>query len=155
MTNLTTTNLKIPNSGDILSINAAITSFSLLNSCYADNVLYLSYGPSGFNIRNSSGTNAMFILNNGYVGIGNTNPSCNLDITGNARFTGSLNVSGITNTGNIPTSNNLYMGCDGAQSIYCNSGSNIIGRLFGTTQAIYFDFYNHFNLNFVITLIMH
>lgn len=41
---------------------------------YTDNVTYLNYGANGFNIRNNANTSAIFMANNGNIGIGTTTP---------------------------------------------------------------------------------
>lgn len=58
---------------------------------WSDNIMYLNYGSSGFNIRNSSSTTTMFMTNGGYVGIGTTSPSYPLDVeTTSGNFTGNF-----------------------------------------------------------------
>jgi hypothetical protein len=48
----------------------------------------------------------------------------------------------LLNSGGLTVGNNINMTADGTQSIYFLSGSNKIGRLFGTTTSMYLDFYN-------------
>lgn len=50
---------------------------------WSDNVMYMNYGAAGFNIRNNSNTTAMFMTNDGNVGINNTAPAGKFDVQGN------------------------------------------------------------------------
>lgn len=47
---------------------------------WADNIFYLNYGSGGFHIRNNSSATAMFMKDNGYVGIGTTSPDWPLTV---------------------------------------------------------------------------
>jgi len=47
---------------------------------WIDNITYLNYGSGGFHIRNNNSTTAMFIKDNGHVGIGTTAPNVPLDV---------------------------------------------------------------------------
>ena len=74
---------------------------------WVDNVMYLNYGSSGFNIRNNSSTSTMFMTNAGYIGIGTTEPSAPLHLTGastNAVPTLAVDTSATTNSAPI----NIY-----------------------------------------------
>ena len=67
-----------------------------------------------------------------------------LSQVGTSTFTGL-----ITATGGIKNSSHLLMKADGAQSIYFTTdgnalgASNCVGRLFGASNMMYFDFYNN------------
>jgi len=49
---------------------------------WTDDVTYLNYGENGFAIRNISSQSAIFIKDNGNVGINNANPQHKLDVSG-------------------------------------------------------------------------
>jgi hypothetical protein len=49
---------------------------------WTDDVTYLNYGENGFAIRNFSSQSAIFIKDNGNVGINNANPQHKLDVSG-------------------------------------------------------------------------
>ncbi|HSY50864.1 MAG TPA: hypothetical protein VLC46_18820 [Thermoanaerobaculia bacterium] len=53
---------------------------------WSDNIMYLNYGSSGFNIRTNSSANAMFMDGTGQVSIGTTTPGSKLDVNGSSRF---------------------------------------------------------------------
>lgn len=54
---------------------------------WSDNIMYLNYGSSGFNIRNNSSVSTMFMTNAGNVGIATTTPGYRLDLnTGTFAF---------------------------------------------------------------------
>ncbi len=55
-----------------------------------------------FQVGNNGGTEAMRILNNGNVGIGISSPTAKLDVTGDVKIAGALNVTG-TSSANIQT----------------------------------------------------
>lgn len=50
---------------------------------WSDNIMYMNYGSAGFNLRNNSNTSALFITNEGNIGINNTGPTSRLDVQGN------------------------------------------------------------------------
>jgi len=54
--------------------NSAGTYENYLTPRGSDNITYLNYGSSGFNIRNNSSTSTIFMTNGNYVGIGTTTP---------------------------------------------------------------------------------
>jgi hypothetical protein len=100
----------------------------------------------------------------GNVGIGTTNPSYSLDITGNLRSTGTTYLTGGTAststttgtlqvtggagiTGNVCVGSNIFIKADGAQSIFItdtpgtSTGTTSYGRLFGTGGNVFLDYY--------------
>jgi hypothetical protein len=78
----TNSNLRMPNSGIIYGKNTANSVIQVFSPCFSDNITYLSYGASGFNIRNSSFVNTMFFNNSNQVGINTITPIYNLDVSG-------------------------------------------------------------------------
>jgi len=67
---------------------------------WSDNVMYTNFGSNGWNIRNNTNTNVMFMTNAGNVGIGTTGPTQALDIDGQIRIRG-----GAPGAGKVLTSN--------------------------------------------------
>ncbi|GIV26827.1 MAG: hypothetical protein KatS3mg027_0641 [Bacteroidia bacterium] len=47
---------------------------------WSDDVMYTNFGSGGWNIRNNSSSNVMFLTNSGNVGIGTTSPAVKLEI---------------------------------------------------------------------------
>jgi len=66
--------------------NSAGTYESYLTPRGSDNITYLNYGASGFNIRNNSSTSTMFMTNGGNVGIGTTSPSSLFSVGSTSQF---------------------------------------------------------------------
>jgi Chaperone of endosialidase len=104
------------------------------------------------------------VFTGGNVGIGTTNPSYSLDITGNLRSTGTTYLTGGTTststttgslqvtggagiTGNVSVGGNIFIKTDGIQSIFftdtpgIDTGTTSYGRLFGTGGSVYLDYY--------------
>jgi hypothetical protein len=67
--------LALDNSHIIYGKNASGTVEGCLWPRWSDNVTYLNFGASGFNIRNNGSGSVMFMQNDGKVGIGTTTPS--------------------------------------------------------------------------------
>lgn len=106
----------------------------------SDNTMYTNFGTNGWNIRNNTSNNVMFMTNTGNVGIGTTNPTAKLDVEGTVKATGlqiptnaaankvltsdaSGNASwqvGGGGGGNVPSYNNLP---SGALAGYCRGES--------------------------------
>jgi len=63
---------------------------------FSDNVTYLNYGSGGFNIRNNSSVNSIFVGNDGRVGIGTITPAAGykLDVNGTASATRFIGKNG-------------------------------------------------------------
>ena len=77
------------NSSSISATNNSVNSPTLV----AQNI---GSGPI-FSLSNNSATNVLYVLNNGRVGLGNTTPNADLDVSGSVIITGSLRVlRGIT-----------------------------------------------------------
>ncbi len=72
---------------------------TFLHPRWSDDVMYLNFGTNGFNIRNNSSTNVMFMSDNGFVGIGTTTPTTNLDVNGQIKISG-----GVPGLGKVLTS---------------------------------------------------
>lgn len=75
---------KLHVSGNILQDNGGSNVFQAKNSSgsietwmwprWSDNVMYTNFGSGGWNIRNNTSVNVMYLTNGGSVGIGTTNP---------------------------------------------------------------------------------
>ena len=95
--------------------------------------LFLNNSASNGSLRlYTSNTERLTVLNNGFIGIGNTNPMNNLDIIGNVNINGSANISSFTST----TSTNLA---------YMNSGNFL--EISGISGLTYIDFHASANSN--------
>lgn len=70
----------IDNTAYFVAKNAAGTYEDYFWPRWSDNIMYLNYGSSGWNIRNNSSTTTMFMTNGGNVGIGTTNPLFRLQL---------------------------------------------------------------------------
>ena len=78
----TNSNLRMPNSGIIYGKNTTNSVIQVFSPCSSDNITYLSYGASGFNIRNSSFVNTMFFNASRQVGINTITTIYPLDVSG-------------------------------------------------------------------------
>jgi hypothetical protein len=73
----------VENTASFLAKNAGGGYETYLWPRWSDNIMYLNYGSSGFNIRNNGSTTAMFMTSGNLVGVGNfTNPQVRLAIDG-------------------------------------------------------------------------
>ena len=88
--------IHLPNGGTMYARNADGSESQILQR-WANDWDYMTMARNGLVIRNNSGGGAMWIQNNGNVGIGNANPSSTLDVNGNGRF-GSAQI-GVVQTG--------------------------------------------------------
>ncbi|HPD99284.1 MAG TPA: hypothetical protein PKV52_03365, partial [Candidatus Saccharibacteria bacterium] len=81
--------LQFENTATLQAKNSGGTYEQFLWPRWSDNVMYLNYGASGFNIRNNSSTSTMFMGNNGNVSVGTTGSSYRLTVnyTAPATFT--------------------------------------------------------------------
>ncbi len=79
--------LGIENTASFAAKNAAGTYETFMWPRWSDNIMYINYGTGGFNIRNNSSVNTMFMTNTNEVGI-RTTPSSNmhLHVNGNIRI---------------------------------------------------------------------
>jgi hypothetical protein len=68
------------------------------------------------------GRSGITITNNGYVGIGTTNPGRPLEVNGNASVTGSLDVGLVSTYADYTLAGNSY----GQRSITCPAGTYLI-----------------------------
>ena len=103
--------LGVDNNSLFYSKNGSGTYEQFLCPRSNDNVMYLNYGSAGGSIRNNAGTTTMFMSSNNNVGIGITNPACQLHL--NAASTGSIALSGANGTqiftGSSSTFNGIIM----------------------------------------------
>ena len=103
--------LGVDNNSLFYSKNGSGTYEQFLCPRSNDNVMYLNYGSAGGSIRNNAGTTTMFMSSNNNVGIGITNPACQLHL--NAANTGSIALSGANGTqiftGSSSTFNGIIM----------------------------------------------
>ena len=90
------TDTVVDNNKTIGSFNTVGNGETFLWPRASDNASYLNYGSNGFNIRNNSSVNTMFMTNSGNVGIGTTTPGQKLQVNGNI----ALQNSGIIGSGN-------------------------------------------------------
>lgn len=77
------------NTATFLAKNFAGTYDTWMWPRWSDNIMYTNFGSAGWNIRNNSSVNVMFMQNGGNVGIGTTGPGYRLDVQG-----GQINTSG-------------------------------------------------------------
>jgi hypothetical protein len=92
--------LGFDNSGLLLAKNSTGVYEEFLNPRWNDNIMYMTYGANGFNIRNNSSVNTMFMTNSGNVGIGTITPTAQLHTTGSVLFAG----AGTPGAGKVLTS---------------------------------------------------
>ena len=136
---------QIDNGNWFTAKNASGVAENYLWPRWVDNITYFNFGSGGFNIRNNSSAQVMWMSNSGYVGIGTTSPAYNLDIAGQCRvangdssyYISGPNSSGVylytgssaTTSKNaslvsqvITTNGNLHIDCsqDGSRAIYLN-----------------------------------
>ncbi len=74
--------LGFDNSAQLFARNTGGTYETWLIPRENDNVTYMFYGSSGFNLRNNSSVSTMFMTNSNNVGIGTTTPVNKLDVEG-------------------------------------------------------------------------
>jgi hypothetical protein len=73
----------VENTASFLAKNAGGAYETYMWPRWNDNIMYMNYGSSGFNIRNNSSITTMFMTNGGLVGVGNfVNPQVRLAIDG-------------------------------------------------------------------------
>ena len=70
--------LGVDNGSTFQSKNASGTYENFLWPRWSDNIMYLNYGASGFNIRNNSSVSTIFMTNAGNIGIGTVSPNAPL-----------------------------------------------------------------------------
>lgn len=127
--------LSTDNNTNWQAANASNTYEFFLTPRGSDNVTYLNYGLVGFNIRNNSGVSTMFMQNNGYVGIGTTNPATLLHIKSQAAasafetidVTTTTQQAGIQLAENGTVKSNIYY--DPASATYGTNGALLINNL--------------------------
>jgi hypothetical protein len=78
----------IENTANFLAKNSAGTYETYFWPRWSDNIMYINYGSAGFNVRNNSSVSTMFMNNGNQVGVNNTSPGAQLDVTGPATGTG-------------------------------------------------------------------
>ncbi|MFA6198268.1 MAG: tail fiber domain-containing protein [Patescibacteria group bacterium] len=108
---------------------------------WTDNVMYTNFGSGGWNIRNNSSTNVMYMLNGGQVGIGNTSPASLLTVsaTGASGYTVNNTVSAYNNSSSNYNAVSGYKGNSGSGV----NGSGVYGELVagsnctGTCAGVY------------------
>jgi len=70
----------VDNMATFASRNSSGTYENYLWPRWSDNIMYLNYGSSGFNIRNNNSVSTMFMTSGGNVGIGTTSPGYKLHV---------------------------------------------------------------------------
>ena len=98
--------------------------------------LYNTPNP-GITLTSAAGTNISQKL-----GINIGNPSCELDVSGNARFAKNI----LINAGS--TDNNLYFLSDSTT----NTSGNIVSRIFTTGNNLFFDYYTNITFRYASNL---
>ena len=86
---------QLDNQGYCQAKNSAGTFESFMWPRWSDNIMYINYGSSGFNIRNNSSSSALFLNNAGQLGVNTTSPAYPLDVSGTARVTGQVIAGGV------------------------------------------------------------
>ena len=79
-------NLTSANSFGFFAKNSAGTDEQWMWPRYSDNVMYTNFGANGWNIRNNTSNNVMFMGNNGNVGIGTVAPNAKLEVAGELKI---------------------------------------------------------------------
>ena len=122
--------------------NASGVTETFLWPRWSDNCTYLNYGSGGFHIRNNAATEALWIGNNGYVGIGTTGPGVALDVSaaggirarGGAPGSGGVNNNGYAFSNGGDNDSGMFSDGDGVVEFYSNSSEKM--RLNGTGLGI-------------------
>ncbi len=70
-------------------------------------ITFTSSGDISLKTPSSNDSSKLFIKSNGYVGIGTTTPEFNLDVSGDARSTGTLSVQNVTTTSDLRKKTNI------------------------------------------------
>jgi len=73
----------------------------MLRSPDTDSKTFLNYGTGGFQIRNNTSNDTMFMTNDNRVGIGTTTPAFKLDVNGNMRIYESSGTTASATTGSL------------------------------------------------------
>jgi hypothetical protein len=106
----------------------------------SSNETIIKYGGGGLYIRNNSDTNYLFINSSGSVGIGNTNPSYALDVSGSIRASsylyGTIGTASQTNITSVGTLSSLSISGSTSSSgyIYTSSYIQASNGIYGTLQ---------------------
>ena len=127
--------------GSIADLESYVSDISSNSSNFSQNEIKsgestkITLTTNNVEIKTNS-TSRMVIDSNGNVGIGKTDPSVALDVSGNATISGTLGVTGVitSNAGiNIPGSNVLHFGSDQTK----DSAAGKIGYgVFGTGNSL-------------------
>ena len=100
-----------------------------------DGVVGQSTGRWGF-VYGQTNAERMSLTYDGYLGIGNTQPAYNLDVTGTGRFTSNLNVGGnLVVTGNISGGSYTLPSIVNSLNVYNASGVSTFANLKATVTA--------------------
>jgi len=110
---------------------------------WSDDIMYLNYGASGFNIRNNAAVSAMFMDSSGKIGIGVTTPADRLTVFGG---TSNINIGGnygsgynaIWLNGGTATTNYNLLSSAADPTLYVNSPVALQFRIANATK-MYFD----------------
>ena len=141
----------LDNTASLTAKNASSTYEPFLWPRWSDNVMYMNYGASGFNIRNNSSTSTMYMTNAGNVGIGTTSPAYSLDVNGDIRSNGWLRSQGNagwfseTYGGGWYMTDTSWLRAYGSKNVYtpgimqADGGMNTSGQL-AVTPSITSDF---------------
>lgn len=75
-------NILQQNQNTLMAKNSAGTAEPWMWPRWSDNVMYTNFGSGGWNIRNNTSNNVMFMTSAGNVGIGTTGPDAKLHVIG-------------------------------------------------------------------------
>ncbi|NQU82364.1 MAG: hypothetical protein HQ539_00210, partial [Parcubacteria group bacterium] len=89
-------NILLDNTRTLQAKNSEGTIETWMWPRWSDNIMYTNFGSGGWNIRNNSSQNVMFMTNSRNIGIGDTSPdgSLKLDVEGQVGATGYCDQSG-------------------------------------------------------------
>jgi hypothetical protein len=116
----------VDNQASFTAKNAAAAYETYFWPRWSDNIMYMNYGSSGFNIRNNASVSTMFMTNANFVGIGTTAPTFKLHVLSN------IAASEVGYFDNQSSSGIALEGINSAGAATTNGGTGVYGF---TSQA--------------------